>query len=120
MVGQLLFLAVVLALYRLFEDVGRNQARLMLALLGTGIAAQFAGFALNVAPLILLKGEQYFSAFNRLQLGALACQVGFPAEIPGRPAHPFRRGVCPVFCDRACVPGAGRHSLQARLPILLR
>jgi uncharacterized protein DUF4386 len=72
MVGQLLFIVVVLMLYRLFEDVGRNQARLMLALIGTSIAAQFAGFALNVAPLILLGGEEYLSAFTRPQLEALA------------------------------------------------
>jgi hypothetical protein len=71
-VGQLLFLVVVLALYRLFEDVDRNQARLMAALIGTSIAAQFAGFALNVAPLILLGGEEYLSGFTRPQLEALA------------------------------------------------
>jgi hypothetical protein len=62
----------VLALYRLFEDVHRHQARLMVALIGTSIAAQFAGFALNVAPLILLGGEGYLSAFTRPQLEALA------------------------------------------------
>jgi hypothetical protein len=61
-VGQLLFLVVVLALYRLSEAVDRNQARLMIALIGTSIAAQFAGFALNVAPLILLSGEGYLAA----------------------------------------------------------
>jgi hypothetical protein len=71
-VGQLLFLVAVLALYRLFEEVDRTQARLMVALIGTGIAAQFAGFAFNVAPLILLSGEGYLAAFNRSQLEALA------------------------------------------------
>jgi hypothetical protein len=72
LVGQLLFILVVLALYRLFKDVDRNQARLMVALVGTGIAAQFASFALNVAPLILLSGGDSLSAFNRSQLEALA------------------------------------------------
>jgi Domain of unknown function (DUF4386) len=62
----------VLMLYRLFEDVDRNQARLMVALIGTSIAAQFAGFTFNVAPLILLNGEQYLSAFTRPQLESLA------------------------------------------------
>jgi hypothetical protein len=71
-VGQILFIVVVLALYRLFEDVDRNQARLMVALIGTSIAAQFAGFALNTAPLMLLRGEEYLAAFNRPQLEALA------------------------------------------------
>ena len=71
-VGQLLFIVAVLALYRLFEHVDRGQARLMVALIGTSIAAQFAGFALNVAPLILLSGGEYLSAFDRPQLEALA------------------------------------------------
>jgi uncharacterized protein DUF4386 len=71
-IGQLLFIVVVLMLYRLFEDVDRTQARLMAVLIGTAIAAQFAGFALNVAPLILLDGDQYLSAFTRPQLEALA------------------------------------------------
>jgi hypothetical protein len=69
---QILFIFVVLALYRLFEDVDRDQARLMVALIGVGIAAQFAGFAFNVAPLIFLSGADYLSAFNRSQLEALA------------------------------------------------
>jgi uncharacterized membrane protein len=71
-VGQILFIFAVLALYRLFEHVNRNHARLMVALIGTSIAAQFAGFALNVAPLILLSGGDYLSAFDRPQLEALA------------------------------------------------
>jgi hypothetical protein len=71
-VGQLLFIVVVLALYRLFEDVDRNQARLMVALIGTSIAAQFAGFTFNVAPLMLLSDDQFLSAFTRPQLEALA------------------------------------------------
>jgi hypothetical protein len=71
-VGQTLFIVVVLELYRLFEHVDRNQARLMVALIGTSIAAQFAGFALNAAPLMLLKGEEYLAAFNRPQVEALA------------------------------------------------
>jgi hypothetical protein len=72
LVTQFAFILVVLALYRLFEDVDRNQARLMVALVGIGIAAQFASFAFNVAPLILLSGADYLSALNRPQLEALA------------------------------------------------
>jgi hypothetical protein len=71
-VGQLLFIVAVLALYRLFEEVDRTQARLMVALIGTSIAAQFAGFALNVAPLVLLSGDDFLAAFTRPQLEALA------------------------------------------------
>jgi len=70
--AQFLFILVVLALYRLFKDVDRNQARLMVALVGTGIAAGFANFTLNVAPLVLLSGADYLSAFTRPQLETLA------------------------------------------------
>ena len=70
--AQLIFIGVVLALYRLFEDVDRTQASLMLALIGTGIVVQFATFAFNVAPLVFLGGADYLAAFNRPQLEALA------------------------------------------------
>jgi hypothetical protein len=72
LVSMFLFILAVLALYRLFENVDRNQARLMVALVGTGIAAVFASFALNMAPLVLLSGADYLSAFSRLQLEELA------------------------------------------------
>jgi len=69
---QFLFILVVLALYRLFEDVDRNQARVMVALVGTGIVAQFASLVLNVVPLMLLGGAGYLSVFSRPQLEALS------------------------------------------------
>ncbi|HET6777931.1 MAG TPA: DUF4386 domain-containing protein [Gemmatimonadales bacterium] len=72
LVVQTLFILVVLWLYRLFEGVDRNQARLMAALVGVGIAAQFAGFALNAAPLVLLGGTDGLAAFSRPQVEGLA------------------------------------------------
>lgn len=71
-VTQLLFIMVVLALYRLFEDVDRRQARAMVALVGTGIVAGFAGFVLNTVPLVLLSGSGYLSVFTRQQLETLS------------------------------------------------
>ena len=70
--GQLLFVLLVVALYRLFRDVDRTQARVMVALVGIGIAAQFASFAFNTAPLVFLSGADYLSAFSRPQLETLA------------------------------------------------
>jgi len=72
LVAMVLFIFVVVELYRLFEDVDRNQARLMVALVGTGIAAAFASFAFNAAPLVLLGEADELSAFSRPQLEALA------------------------------------------------
>jgi hypothetical protein len=70
--AQLLFVLVVVALYRLFIDVDRTQTRVMVALVATGIAAQFATFAFNVAPLVFLSGADHLSAFSRAQLESLA------------------------------------------------
>jgi hypothetical protein len=70
--AQLLFILVVVALYRLFRDVDRTQARIMVALVATGIAAQFASFVFNTAPLVFLSGADYVSAFTRPQLETLA------------------------------------------------
>jgi hypothetical protein len=72
LVTQFLFILVVLALYRLFEDVDRNQARLMVALVGTGIAVGFTTLVWDLAPLFLLSGADYLSALTRPQLEALA------------------------------------------------
>lgn len=72
LVAMVLFILVVLELYRLFEEVDRSQARLMVALVGTGIAATFAGFAFNAAPLVLLGGGDALAAVGRPQLEALA------------------------------------------------
>lgn len=69
---QVLFVLVVVELYRLFKDVDRHQARLMVALVGAGIAAVFANFALKMAPLVLLSGADYLAVFTRPQLEALA------------------------------------------------
>jgi len=72
LVGGLFFILAVLALYRLFKDVNRGHARIMVALIGTSIAAQFALSALSVAPLVLLRDASYLSAFNREQLETLS------------------------------------------------
>lgn len=72
LVVEILFILVALALYRLFKDVDRNQARVMVALVGTGIAAQFAGMALNVVPLMLLKSADHLTAFTGPQLETLS------------------------------------------------
>ena len=72
LIGQILFLFVVLALYQLFKDVDRAQARLMVVLVCVGVAAELVVIANRLAPLLLLSGAGYLSAFTRLQLEALA------------------------------------------------
>ena len=70
--GQILFLFVVLGLYQLFKDVDRRQARLMAVLVCVGVAAEIVNIGWHTAPLVLLSGADWLSAFTRPQLDALA------------------------------------------------
>lgn len=67
LVGNTLFVLVVAALYRLFEEVDRHQARLMVALVGVGIAAQLCGLALEMAPLVLLRDSRPVAVLGQEQ-----------------------------------------------------
>ncbi|HET9940816.1 MAG TPA: DUF4386 domain-containing protein [Candidatus Eisenbacteria bacterium] len=71
LVSQILFVVVALTLYRLFRDVDRALARLMVGLVGVAIAAELVTIANRMTPLILLSGESYLSAFTKPQLDAL-------------------------------------------------
>lgn len=69
---QILFIFVVLTLYRLFRDVDRNQARIMLALVCVPVAAQIGALAFRMAPLVLLSGADYLKPIPQAELEALA------------------------------------------------
>jgi hypothetical protein len=71
LVSQILFVVVALTLYKLFRDVDRALARLMVGLVGVAIAAELVTIANRLTPLILLSGESYLSAFTKPQLDAL-------------------------------------------------
>ena len=71
LVGQILFIFVVLTLYHLFRDVERRLARVMLVLVCVAVAAEMVTIANKLTPLVLLKAD-YLSAFTRPQLEALA------------------------------------------------
>jgi len=70
--GQVLFIFLVLALYNLFKDVDKKQARLMVVLVCVGVAAEFVNIANRIAPLLLLSGAGFLSAFTQPQLESLA------------------------------------------------
>jgi len=70
--AQLLFIVVVLTLYRLFRDVDRPLARIMTALVCVGVAAELATIGLKLAPTIILGGGDYWSTFTQPQLDTLA------------------------------------------------
>jgi hypothetical protein len=71
-VTLLFFISLVVILYKLFEDVDKSQARLMVLLVSIGVAVALANLLAKFAPLVLLSGADYLSAFAKPQLDALA------------------------------------------------
>jgi hypothetical protein len=72
LVTNILFLLVVLSLYDLLKDVAVKPARLMVALVAVGVTVSLANLIVRFAPLVLLSGAGYLSAFTKPQLDALA------------------------------------------------
>ena len=73
--SQILFVFLVLALYHLLQDVNRKQALLMVALVLVQVPMAFANTLFGFAPLMLSSGADYWSAFSKEQLDAMA--MGF-------------------------------------------
>jgi hypothetical protein len=62
--AQVLFVFLVLALYRLLRGVNERQAVLMVALVIVQVPMAFATTLLALGPLVLLHGANYWSAFD--------------------------------------------------------
>ncbi len=73
--AQILFVFLVLALSRLLKGVDERLAALMVALVLVQVPMAFANMLLGMAPLVLLSGADYLSAFTQPQLDALT--MGF-------------------------------------------
>ena len=74
-VTLIMFIFLVVSLYKLFRDVDRWHAMLMVLLVSSGVAVSLANLINELAPLMLLGGADYLSAFTKPQLDALA--LGF-------------------------------------------
>lgn len=73
MIGIVLNLAVALALYRLFKEVDRTQAALLVILGGIiPVPMYFANAAYNAVALVLVQGGSFLSTFTVAQRDALA------------------------------------------------
>jgi hypothetical protein len=72
LVAQILSVFAIMALYRLLSGVNKKQAVLMVALGLVSVPMGFANMLLGIAPLVLLSGADYLSAFDKSQLDALA------------------------------------------------
>ena len=75
LVSQIFFVFLVLALYQLLKGVNKRQASLMVALVLVQVPMAFANTLCGLAPLVLLNGADYWSAFDKHQLDAMT--MGF-------------------------------------------
>ncbi len=71
-VSQVIFLFLVLTLYRLFKEIDHKLAVLMVTLVVTGISAELANTLNQIAALIVVTGDDILSVFEKPQLDALA------------------------------------------------
>jgi hypothetical protein len=74
-VTLVLFIFLVVSLYRLFKDVDGWHAVLMVLLVSIGVAISLANLTIRFAPLVFLSGADYLAVFTKPQLDALA--LGF-------------------------------------------
>jgi hypothetical protein len=83
LIGQVIFIFVVLFLYKLLKPVNKNLASLMAILALVGIPITMLNLLFELAPLLLLSGADYLTAFGAGQLHALVMlfldlyEVGF-------------------------------------------
>jgi hypothetical protein len=71
LVGQVVFVLLVMALYRLLGGIDRRQARLMVTFVVLAVAITCLNMLNQFAPLLLLSGAPYLGAFDTAQLHAL-------------------------------------------------
>jgi len=69
--GQVLFICLAVALYRLLGDVNKTWARLMFGFVLVAAAVGFVTELNNVGARILFRGGQFLSVFDKAQLDAL-------------------------------------------------
>jgi len=72
LIGLILFIFVVLALYRLFKPVNEKHALAMATLLLISLPISFLGVVNEIAALTVVSGPSFLSAFDQRQLDALA------------------------------------------------
>jgi hypothetical protein len=69
---HVVFLFLVVMLYRLLQDVDQSQALLMVIFVSVGVAVALSNMLNRFAPLQFLGGAEYLAVFTEPQLDALA------------------------------------------------
>jgi hypothetical protein len=67
LVGQVIFICLAIALYRLLRDVNRTWAWLMVSFVLVSAAVGFLNTLNNVAALILFSGDEFLTVFDQVQ-----------------------------------------------------
>ena len=67
-VGQIAFIFLALALYRLFKNVNQIQARLMLTLVVISVSIMFVNIIFQMGALVFLNRATYVTAFSAEQI----------------------------------------------------
>ncbi len=73
-VTHVIFIFLVVILYKLFKDVDQSHAILMVLLVSIGVAVALTNQLNGFAPLVLLGDADYLSVFTKPQLDALALE----------------------------------------------
>src|SRR5947199_4385011 len=71
LVGQVIFICLAIALYRLLRDVNRTWAWLMVSFVLVSAAVGFLNTLNNVAALILFRGDEFLKVFDQVRRDAL-------------------------------------------------
>src|SRR5437660_9005384 len=71
LVGQVIFICLAIALYRLLRDVNKTWAWLMVSFVLVSAAVGFLNTLNNVAALILFRGGEFLTVFDLAQREAL-------------------------------------------------
>ena len=71
LITSVIFILLVLALYRLLSGVNKTHASLMVTLVVVSVAVGFVNVLNNIAALTLFRGADFLSVFNKGQLDAL-------------------------------------------------
>ena len=72
LITSVIFIFVVMALYRLLSGVNKTHASLMVALVLVSAAVGFVNVLNNIAALALFRGTDFLAVFEKLQRDALA------------------------------------------------
>jgi Domain of unknown function (DUF4386) len=72
LISQALFIFVALALYQLLKEVNQRRAALMVILIAVSIPIAFLNELNSIAALVLVRGADFLSIFEKTQRNALA------------------------------------------------